>query len=155
MPSSPVTGLALPIGIAIGGACIGAGLFFGLRARPAAAPMDAPAAATSTRGVASTAPVAMVDVARDEVTQQLASMQAMLRDKCWAPAVARAPTPDHGSYSVESTFDANGMQLARVINPATHADRGDVILCLTGTMPTLSIAPQGTRVHVVARLTLP
>jgi nitric oxide reductase activation protein len=61
--------------------------------------------------------------------------------------VGRADDGPRGRHGTDGSRGSDG---------AERGDgRGDVLLCLTGAMPALSITPQGTRVHVVARFTLP
>jgi hypothetical protein len=165
--------LTLAIGLSLGGAFIGAGLYFGLRARPAAAPDEkspsslvassaapiTPSGAAIAPGVAPVVPSAALtadrDVASAEIARQLEAQRAVLRTKCWAPSIARTPTPDHGSFVYEYTFDPTGTQRARGITPATRIDRDDVALCLTGETQAVSIAPQGTKVHLRVPFALP
>jgi hypothetical protein len=148
---------ALAVGIAVGGACIGAGLYCGLRARAPetsaslAAPSTTVASAT-TRAAEGAAPTALpgVDVAaaRAEVLQQLEAVRTSLRDQCWAPSVARTPMPDRGSFTFQYTFDATGKQIARGIAADQGRARADVAFCLTGKVPNVTIAPQGASVRV-------
>jgi hypothetical protein len=163
--SSHSTFAPLAVGIAVGGACIGLGLYFGLRSRAPASPevssLGAPMTATAGVATAATttahAPVAEVDVAaaRAEVARQLETARASLRDKCWAPSLARTPTPDRASFTYQYTFDGTGQQIARGIASDAGKARADVAFCLTGATPSVTIAPQGTTVRLTLSFALP
>jgi hypothetical protein len=158
---------ALAIGIAVGGACIGAGLYFGLRARapeaststaPLAAPTTTVASATTVaaESPARTGPTTIdVSAARSEVVRQLEAARATLREQCWAPSLARTPTPDHGSFTFQYTFDPNGQQIARGISADQGRVRADVAFCLTGKTPNATIAPQGSSVRLTLSFAFP
>jgi hypothetical protein len=157
---------ALGVGIAIGGAFIGAGLYFGLRARApepviASAPLVAPtttvasATAVAAENPGRAAPTIDVATARAEVVRQLEAVRASLRDQCWAPSLARNPNPDHGSFTFQYTFDASGQQVARGISADQGRTRADAAFCLTGKTPNVTITPQGASVRMTLSLAFP
>jgi hypothetical protein len=129
---------------------VGAGVYFGLRAR---APDAAVSPAVETTQGKALAPKADVGAATAEVKTQLEAAHASLRDKCWTGSDASKKT-DHASFVFESSFDRSGRQIVRTVNPATLQDPPNVAICLLASAPPFAIAPQGpvARVRVVFAL---
>jgi hypothetical protein len=179
--------LSIPISILLGCALIGAGLFFGLRERPVAAPPtpaaaeateepdapprpapsapSAPAAPPATQAALPipagfalgppAAPKAIQEAATKDATAALEALRKKLVKACWAPAVAKEPTPARSKYLYQMTFDPSGKEIARGISETRDESRPDVARCLREQPMGLTIPPPGAVVAVDVTLHLP
>lgn len=165
---------AIVLGAAIVGVCVGAGVYFGLRARaPDAAraaaearvaPLVPPAASNVVRlGAAPVRlpPSASSGAATPDV-DALATARAAIaarhdawRERCFAPALARAAAPARSRHVVHSAFDAGGLERIRAIEGVTDASRDDVADCLRALPIDLRIAPPGRQIDVRVEISFP
>lgn len=124
--------LALPVAIVVAGACIGAGLYFGLRARTPPAPegppnVDAPA------------------------QQAVLEAKPNIAARCWKPT---APN-DAAQVALDLAFAADGSQIALGIIQDRGAKHPELARCITELGLQLRIPPPGRPAHARVLLALP
>jgi hypothetical protein len=112
--------------IALAGACVGAGLYFGLRARGHEAAPAAPS------GPGSATPVAKRDPAQIQRELEVAFEARRLEWKraCFDPIIAKGPAPARSTHSISISIDASGTEILRAINDVRDGTRFDVATCL-------------------------
>lgn len=166
----------LPGAVVLGAGLIGAGLFFGLRARPVepppppAASAPAPPATPSAPpvvlapppgipGVGLTPPAVPAEVqARAEEAAQKALLQYKkdtLVPACWAPAVKARPEPPKAQYKISIAFGPDGKEAGRGWHELREASREDVASCLQKQPMGLSIPPPGVPVSLLLPVDFP
>lgn len=124
-------------------ASIAIGLMLGCQeARPVAV-VAAPAAVS-----AAAAPVrSREEVARDAASA-LEYQHSTLRGRC------RARPGERHAFTLDVTFDANGVQLARGVLEGRHEDRG-LGMCVSEALQALKVPPPGAVTQVEVPLVLP
>lgn len=154
---------SLPAAIVIAGALVGAGLFFGLRARaPEAVPAPPisstpPAPVTPGAAPQPTPAPAQADekkVARDAIAA-LEAQRATLAQACWEPSARAKPSPAYIDYVVDVTFDATGNQITRAFSEERRTARADVTACISAKIAPLKVPPPGANVRVEIPFRLP
>jgi hypothetical protein len=164
--------LLLPGAIVLGAALIALGLFLGLRDRQApvvatsaAQPLAPPPVLASSAAqalplisaqAAKTAASADVSRAQTEASRALAQTKQSLLTACWAPSIANAPEPPTSRYTVEVSFNVDGVEVARGISEVRGVpSRQDVAECLRKRPGTLRIPPPRSPVTVELTLDFP
>lgn len=172
----------LPASILLGCCVIGLGLFLGLRASspapggvgsagaasvsvtlgpPGGSPASAPAAAISGAGTAGAPPPSLSAGTQAQFEQAAraalaAEKKATFLPACWEPAIKSAPLPARAKFSLDVTFDAQGIEVARGISDDRSAPRNDVGICLRKLPMGLKLSPPpGVSVRVELPLELP
>lgn len=168
----------LPGAVVIGAGLIGAGLYFGLRARPAEAPppaplpasaraapppVSAPAAAAPPMpvipGMGFTPPAVPADVlakAEADAREALArNKEDVLVPKCWAPSLKASPDPPRVELKLSLSFGPDGAEIGRGLHETRGAARGDVTACVQNQPMTLRISPPGVPVNLLLPLEFP
>lgn len=167
----------LPGAIVVGAGLIGAGLYFGLRARPAPAPSVASAPAAVAPPPAASAPAAspppmppipgMGFVPPSVPAELQAKAEADARDavarykkdvlvpQCWLPAVKARPDPPRVQVTMSLAFGLDGAQIGLGLMETRGATREDVISCIRSQPMSLRIPPPGVPVNLLVPLELP
>jgi hypothetical protein len=144
----------LPIAIVVAGACIGAGLYFGLRARqvptspPGAAPAPPPDAAPASPPVSAPAPSEAQVMA--EARAALEGQKAVILQTCSPAAPARV--------AFTLGFDPAGREVIRGVNEPRGAGEAEQALyrCVRQlALPPLTVRGRGEPTTVAIILALP
>ncbi len=147
---------SLPVAVVVAGGLIGAGLFFGLRSRPAS-PVASPSAPTNGPASADV-PVPMAESQGSvmaDVSKALRAQRPRIVAECWEPAAKRQPEPAVMKIVYSFSFDAQGQQLARGISVERSTARADVTSCLSTALHPLTIPPPGAPMSVDVPFALP
>lgn len=161
--------LYTPISIVLAGSLIGVGLFYGLRERGAAPPVEVPVLeAGARRGEApttpglQTAPEAPASAAAPRSAEPAAAKRAaeLALEGQRATVVAACIPPAARSgrasrLSINLTFDANGKQIARGIIAERNDPRRELAVCATDALPALEIPAQNAPAAVDVVWSLP
>ena len=110
------------------GICIGAGLYFGLRAREPAAP--APAVPVATPAAPQAPPSRDAAATERDIRAAFEALRTTWKAACWDPIVARSPAPPASQHELGVTVDAGGTEILRAINDVRGHTRLDVAACL-------------------------
>lgn len=166
----------IALAIVAAGALVGAGLYFGLRARPPAAGLPPPAASTLSTGApapfagadaqpsipaaaapgAAAAPPATPEKVRADAMAALEGLKRRALDTCWRPALSREPEPSRSSYMVDVTFAADGTTLAMGLSELRERpSRADVAQCVRTSGVALRIPPPGAGFRIELPLEFP
>jgi len=125
--------------------------------RRAARPMEGP----SPAGAAAPAPAPPGPPATSQAEAARAGFLAVVAAKrelaarCWAPAVARQPTPSRSSHVLRVTFDPDGAATRREVIDRPGESRPDVGSCLRGLPLDLKSRPSAFPSTVEVTLTFP
>lgn len=152
------------------GGLIGLGLFLGLRAQapamqpsvalPASASPASSAAVGAARQptaepVATTRPVAGVDV-KAALQAEIERRRPELVKACWAPAAAKAPEPRSSTQTWNGTIGPEGTPLAFSLIELRGKSRPEVVSCLQDRLSSLRLTPApGQSSYVEVTFTLP
>lgn len=137
---------------------IAAGVYLGLRDRGGPDRGDPPPAPPAPPRPSPAAPPPRPPAhaaAGANAARALEGVKPDLIQKCWNPALARAPEPATARYLFDLTFDAAGKEIARGISEPRGESRADVGVCLRALPIGLAIPPPGENVRVEAVLVLP
>jgi hypothetical protein len=173
----------LSLSILGAGALVGAGLYFGLSARPAtdaspsasgsAAPRPtleatgpAPGADTSTGPTSPTsptpAPTAEPSALAAAEAEALATkaIEAFRKDtyveQCWKPALAKSPSPATSKHVLDITFGPEGTPISYGFSDVRGETREELTSCLSRVTVGLKLPkPPGRNVRVQPTLTFP
>jgi hypothetical protein len=165
----------IALAIVAAGALVGAGLYFGLRARAPAAPLPTPAASTLSTGEpapyagaaaqhlaapavppGAAAPSATPEKVRADAMAALEGLKRQVLDTCWRPALSREPQPSRSSYMVDVTFAADGTTLAMGLSEfRERPSRPDVAQCVRTSGALLRIPPPGAGFRIELPLEFP
>lgn len=107
--------------IGLAGVFVGAGLYFGLRARPAVQTRLAHADASVQRSQ---------DVVERDIRTAFEVVRGKWRIACWDPIVAKAPAPATSVHSISTAVNDEGNEILRSINDLRDQTRFDVAACL-------------------------
>lgn len=144
--------LLIPASIVIAGALVGAGLFLGLRDRPAdlggpalTGVRPTPLAAATAVAASSAAALPEPEPARTPPPGVSPAMQARLDERaaaavarerprlvkeCWEPSVRKSAAPAALTVPVRFLFDPSGKQIDFAVADVKDASRRDVIECV-------------------------
>lgn len=177
--------LLVPSSIVIAGALVGAGVFFGLRDRPAPAPAQEPttlsaagitvaplatggATAGATAGAAAgAAPTEPVRTPPPGVTPELQARvdrqtaEAFAREKarlvreCWEPSVKANPQPASLTLRVRVLFEGGGTATDVAVAPPDAESRRDVAECIRKAPPAIRVEPGGTMMGTQLSIAFP
>ncbi len=111
--------------IGVAGALMGAGLYFGLRERNAAAP-----ARHAEPGSATVAPKRDAAELQRSVETAFEARRLEWKRACFDPIVAQVPAPATSTHSISISIDASGVEVLRAINDVRDSTRLDVAACL-------------------------
>ena len=158
------TSKGVPAAIFAGCCVIAIGLYMGLSARPIQPLPKKPIAppAVLVQAKPSAKPVlqprlekAQIAAAQKAAQQALDSVKAGWIKKCWAPAIAKTPKPDTARWTIDVTFNAAGIEIARGISDIRGSERADVARCLRTLPLDLRIPPQPRSARATLMLTMP
>lgn len=168
----------VPLSILGAGALVGAGLYFGLAARPIvlsppptpeppsasvapALPPSNPAPVQATPppepppATPGPLPPEVVTKATDDATRALERSKKQLVETCWKPAVAETPEPKTARFIFNLSFDAQGKESARGVTELRGESRADVGQCLRASTGGLEIPAPGAVVAVSISVVFP
>jgi hypothetical protein len=95
------------------------------------------------------------DAASVAARAALEARKPSLTERCWKPALLRAPTPATSRFRYMVSFDPQGKQIAQGISEVREASRADVAECLRAQPMDLRIPPPGTNVSTEVWLEFP
>lgn len=150
-----------PTAILVGAVIIAVGAYLGLRGRaPEPAPAQPAVTATATPSLAPTAAPGPVPPSTRYTEAVKKALEAVKRDtfvpKCWKPAISRDPKPAQSSYTIEMTFNAEGIEIARAISELRAKEsRPDVAECLRQQSIGMRIEPPGSSIALTLPLVFP
>ncbi len=158
--------LLLPASILVAGAMIGAGLFFGLRGRPAettpASPTapaeESPAAPTPNpppAEIASPAPSDLQATVQKQALDALGKHRARIVADCWNPSVKKDPNPAKTTFMFRFMFNPKGQLGVSGVGDAPAESRRDVSQCIRDLKLPIAVPPPGSEIAVQIPLTLP
>ena len=164
---------AIVLGLGLGGAFIGLGLFFGLRARdeartearlPATSGVvvesTAPGPSASTTSAVPTSPsTSAPEGAPSDARRAVEAQHAHLVEACWVPSLARSPLPAQVALTITLEYGPEGRLLIHSLQPTMNGKggaRADVTMCVNRelVLPTTVSAP-GRRVRVAVPIEFP
>ena len=163
----------LPASIVVAGGLVGAGLFFGLRARaPDAGPAGvgvAPVLVASAPSRTTPAPPpeeparalppgvtpekqAAID---RRAAEAVARERPRLVRECWAPSAQKSAEPATLDVAVRFLFDKDGKQLDMSVADAADPRRADVTACVRRSGIVAAVDPPGTMVATQLQISFP
>lgn len=145
--------VTVPAAILIGSALIGAGLYFGLRARADGVPSARTPVASAT--TPERVPVTTPSELYERVEDALEAHRETLLERCWRPAVAAQPEPPIARFTFNYTFAPDGRELGRGVEEDRATGRPELTACVLRELPPLKIAPIGRRMTTKIALELP
>lgn len=145
--SALTAAVTIPAAILVGSALIGAGLYFGLRARPPVSPASATArSAPPTPTLWATPEKVPVTLRPGDLDKRvLAALEvhrAALVTRCWEPAAAEQPELAVARFTFNYTFAADGTQRGRGVE-VDRTTSPELTACVLRELPALKIAPIG------------
>lgn len=160
--------LLIPASILLGSIILAIGLYLGLSQRPIVLDRELPSQPSSELATLGPAvePTAPTPTTPSPKVYEIAGKQIELAinraktdlfvPKCWKPIVEAQPEPATSHYTINLTFNADGVEIARGISEIRDTDsRPDVANCLRMLPIGLTIPPPHTPVAMTLALDFP